>query len=105
MLYQQGDVLLKKVYGQINLNDSERETLKDKRWVIAEGEHTGHAHAIAESEAIVYHKDGKRYVLTEKGFTITHEEHGSVTVEPGIYEVGIVQEYDHFTEEAKNVQD
>ena len=103
MLFQQGDVLLQKV--EIDLSDAKKEPLKNNTWVVAEGEHTGHAHVIVESEAIVYHKNGKRYVLTEKGFTITHEEHNPITVQPGVYEVGIVQEYDHFIEETKNVED
>lgn len=103
VFFQQGDVLLKRV--EIDFMDSEIQALKDGRWVIAEGEHTGHAHVIDEKDCIVRIKNGKRYVISENGFTITHEEHKSITVEPGIYEVGIVQEYDHFAEEARNIAD
>jgi hypothetical protein len=104
MFYQQGDVLLKKV--SIEFKDTDIiEKNKNGRVIVAEGEHTGHAHAIKESEAIIRVKDGKRYVITPTGFTITHEEHLPITVEPGIYEIGIVQEYDHFAEEARNVLD
>lgn len=103
MLYQQGDVLLKKI--EINLENAVKEMPNGGRWIIAEGEVTGHAHAITESEAIVYTKNGVRYILTEQGFTITHEEHGPITVEPGTYEIGIVREYDHFVDEAREVAD
>lgn len=103
MFYQQGDVLLKRV--QINLIGTEIEAPKNGLLIVADGEHTGHKHAISSTEAIIKIKNGKRYILTENGFTITHEEHKPITVQPGIYEIGIVQEYDHFAEEARNVQD
>ena len=36
---------------------------------------------------------------------VTHEEHNAITIKKGDYEIGIVQEYDHFAEEARNVAD
>jgi len=104
MFYQQGDVLLKKVIGVL-FDGCPIEASKNGRLIIAEGEHTGHAHVLKECDAVIRVKNGKRYVITEKGFTITHEEHLPIEVAPGVYEIGIVQEYDHFAEEARNVAD
>ena len=100
---QQGDVLIKK----INKLPEGLEKIKTKNnlWIIAEGETTGHYHAIAEKEAIVYEKEGKKYILTEEGFTITHQEHEKIKVEPGLYEIGIVQEYDPFQKTIENIRD
>jgi hypothetical protein len=103
MLYQQGDVLLKKI-DQLP-NDIVKENTKNGNWIVAEGEFTGHFHGIAEKEAIVYEKEGKKYILTENGFTITHQEHNPITVLPGIYEVGIVREYDPLDETIRSVKD
>jgi hypothetical protein len=104
MFYQQGDVLLKRVTGVL-FDGCPIEPSKNGRLIIAEGEHTGHAHALKECDAVIRVKNGKRYVITENGFTITHEEHLPIKVAPGVYEIGIVQEYDHFAEEARNVAD
>lgn len=101
--YGQGDVLLKS--GNVDLKEAVKEHVVNGRWIVAEGEVTGHAHVIKEDEAVIYNKDGKRYVLTENGFTITHKEHDPITVEPGCYEIGIVQEYDYFLDEARAVAD
>jgi len=37
--------------------------------------------------------------------TSRHEEHGPVTLEPGVYEVGRVAEYDYLSEMTRNVAD
>ena len=103
MKYGHGDVTLKKV--DIELKGAIAEKPNKGRWEIALGETHGHCHTISESEAVVYNKDGKRYVLTRNGFTITHEEHKPITVPPGIYEIGIVREFDYFLGESRSVKD
>jgi len=102
-LYQHGDVYLNRV--EIDLAGAQEEKPKKGCLIVAEGELTGHAHRVKEKEAIICVKDGKRYILTEEGFTITHEEHKPITVTPGTYEIGFVQEFDYFTGESKNVAD
>lgn len=103
MLYQQGDVLINKID---KLPDNAiKDKIKKGKWIIAEGEATGHCHAIAEKEAIVYLKEGKKYVITKQGFNITHQEHKPITVDPGVYEIGIIREYDPFEDLIRRVQD
>jgi len=72
---------------------------------LAEGEVTGHCHeAVGEGIELV-EKDGTLYLVAPNGGTVTHQEHAPVEIPAGTYRVGIVREYDHFAEEARQVQD
>ena len=98
MLIQQGDVLIKKVNG-----------IKGKKLnhlTLAVGEATGHHHTITEGDAELYELDGVLYLrVNSEEATLTHQEHKPVVIPRGEYEIGIVEEYDHFAEEARNVVD
>lgn len=115
-LFQQGDVLLH----QSQIPSGKLERIANP--IIQEGEHTGHAHRIvmfrhgemAASTPMVYEpnwemlrdKDGIRYLrVKDKPIEISHEEHKTISVPPGEYRIGIVREYSHFDEEARNVVD
>ena len=103
MFYQQGDVLLRKVSsipsGAVKEN-------KKCRIVLAEGETTGHAHAIADIDSVdTFIAGNDRFLEVKKETVLNHEEHNAICVSAGLYKIGIVQEYDHFVEEARNVQD
>lgn len=98
MLIQQGDVLIKKVSAVAGK--------KLNHLTLAKGEHTGHHHTITEGDATLYEENGVLYLhVDSKQAILTHQEHSPVTIPRGDYEIGIVQEYDHFAEEARNVQD
>jgi len=99
---QQGDVLIKKSNG--NLSGMKKVVRKEKGFVLAEGEATGHAH-ITTDNIEMFEKDGVLYIEADEEFTIKHEEHNPITIDKGVYEIGIVQEYDHFAEESRAVQD
>jgi hypothetical protein len=98
MFIQQGDVLIRKV-NEIKGN-------KLNHLVLAEGESTGHKHVITEGDAELYDYEGTLFlkVKSEKAL-LTHEEHNAVEIKKGDYKIGIVREYDHFSEEARNVAD
>lgn len=98
MYIQQGDVLIKRV------ERIPKGAKAKKGKTLAEGEHTGHSH-VAEAEVELFEKDGVLYMSAPNGTTVRHEEHKPVNVPAGVYEIGIVQEYDHFKEEARNVAD
>lgn len=77
-------------------------------YVIAEGEHTGHAHAMEAIDGLeVREVDGVLYARIPEGTEVSllHEEHNPVALPPGIVRFGRVQEYDHFAEEARQVED
>ncbi len=76
-------------------------------YVLAEGEATGHAHRIKDTAAVkaMFKLDRTLQWETVRPVKITHEEHGPVEIPIGQYESGQVQEYDHYSEEARNVAD
>lgn len=99
MLYQQGDVLIQSV-----------ETVQGKKLthlILAQGEATGHDHRITKGDAELYETDSGDLFLrvTSPVAELTHQEHKPITLPRGDYRVRLVREYDHFTEEAHQVQD
>jgi hypothetical protein len=104
---QQGDVLLLSV----TKLPAKCKTLNlDARGVVlAEGEHTGHFHGIANEGglALLEAPDGKRYLnnATDKPVSVTHQEHKPVTIPPGLWQIGGVREKDWFTEMVRPVID
>ncbi len=103
MKKQQGDVIIRSA-ASIPAG-AVRVSRKLKGLVLAEGEATGHAHRIVEDGAALYEKDGVLYIKVEKPVQVQHEEHKPITLSKGIYRVGYVREYDHFTEEARIIRD
>lgn len=63
-----------------------------KRKELAYGEVTGHAHRIDVGE-LFEAKNGELYLKVEKLAKLSHEEHKTVTLEPGCYRVGIKRQY------------
>lgn len=102
---QQGDVLITKIDAMPSA--AKKMPPKARGYVIAEGEATGHAHTIATDaiEDISIDEQGVIYAQIAKQVDLVHEEHGPVSLDPGIYRFDRVQEYDHFQEEARQVAD
>ncbi len=71
------------------------------RIVLAEGEATGHAHRACGSALKL--EDGVLSAPT--GADVAHEEHGKITVPNGDFRRGIVQEFDQFQKQARQVVD
>ena len=99
--YRQGDVGIRKVNtlpkGAVKqqVNDS---------IVLAYGEVTGHKHQIAADEATLFVAGARRFLeVCYSGATLKHEEHGPITLEPGIYEV--IQQREYSPEAIRNVHD
>ncbi len=63
------------------------------RVVLAEGEVTGHAHAIRSSAATLLGAGDERYLRVAAPVTLDHEEHAPIEVAPGTYRVVIQREY------------
>ena len=98
MIYQQGDVILE--------NIAQIEGKKLAHLVLARGETTGHCHQITEGEAELYERDGVLFLgVRSEEAVLTHEEHMPITLPRGNFKVRKVREYDHFAEEAREVQD
>ena len=72
-----------------------RSKIAEKNHTIALGEATGHHHQlVAEKEAIVVDMDKGIFELMEQAI-LTHEEHKPISLEPGLYRFGIINEYDY----------
>ena len=107
-LIQQGDVLFfseKKLPKKLTPVAPEGGLL-----IFAKGEKTGHHHSTkAKSGTVKLWTDENQQLWFEnKGksaVTVNHQEHGKVTLEPGIWKIGIVREVDPFAEEIHKVQD
>ena len=108
---QQGDVILKQI------SKIPERAKKVSGNVLAEGEHTGHFHALCQKKVgfarqekvrgLSFFKDdkGNSFVKLTEPLELLHQEHNPISVSPGVYEIGIVKEYDHFAEGARNVAD
>lgn len=88
---RQGDVMIR---GIKTAPKGERKKRADG--ALAYGEVTGHKHAVADLKAAeVFDCGGGLYmsVTAEGGVSIVHEEHGTVRIPKGDYEITIQREY------------
>lgn len=107
-IYRQGDVMIRAV--EKIPSAAQDVTPKNDRIVLAHGEVTGHAHAIAPGEAREYSFAAagaavRRFlrVIAEAGATVRHEEHAPIPLPPGAYE--IIQQREYTPESIRNVAD
>lgn len=89
---RQGDVYLIPASLPKNTDPVPREA---GRVVLAHGEATGHAHAIADRTAdLVRTANDERFLHIVGGIaTLRHEEHGAIAIAPGTYRVVIGEEW------------
>lgn len=93
--------------------------------ILQHGEHTGHKHelrfmheasrvlsagavpveSVPKFRILTDKATGTRYLKIDEVAYLVHEEHKTISVQPGEYRIGIVREYDHFKEEAREVVD
>lgn len=101
---RQGDVYMIPIDGA-SMPSADRlvEVKRDaNRVILAYGEVTGHAHAILDPDVVLFEAKGlegqaleDRFlsVLSEGGATLTHEEHGPISLPQGNYIVRGQREY------------
>lgn len=93
--YRQGDVLIRAVRAiPKGVKPKARE---GGRIVLAYGEVTGHAHAIADEAATLFSllEDGAEefYLRADGAVVLRHEEHGEIAIPAGTYKVTRQREY------------
>lgn len=96
-MFRQGDVLL---IPREPLSDEQRRwcrpVARDRdRIVLAEGEATGHAHAVSSHRAELWDFAGSRILEVEEPVVLSHEEHAPIAVDPGLYRVVVQREHDY----------
>lgn len=100
-LYRQGDVLLMRVASR---PEGGKQVPRDGgRVVLAYGEVTGHAHAIADPAALLFDVNGEFFLEADGTVTLRHEEHAPIALEKGTYKVTRQREYS--PEAIRNVAD
>lgn len=100
MQLQQGDVLIKKV---ATIPEKARTKNTD---VLEYGEVTGHAHRIKDVNAAILREwEGITYMEVLLKTQIVHEEHNPITIQPGLYRLGRVKEYDYEKQEERFIAD
>lgn len=95
----QGDVLI--IPAEIP-----KDVIKINTNVLQEGEHTGHAHRLYDGEYEVFETSKKqKYLRIIKPTQLRHEEHKAFIIDPGVYKIGIVKQWDYDEQEQRNVID
>ena len=100
--WQQGDILGKRL---TSIPTGESKLISKGKLVLAEGEHTGHHHSLFEESSELRQYGNTMVLDLKEEATLTHQEHGPITLEPGLWEVGKVQEYDYFAQMKRPVMD
>ena len=118
--HQQGDVILLKVSeAEFNKDGNQltyRTDAHKTRAVLAEGEATGHYHAVYMDDMLnnagitlcknsEYDRQNRGIIVTGAPVELKHEEHDTITLEPGYYLQRIVKEYDHISGITRRVAD
>jgi hypothetical protein len=98
---QQGDVTLRK----IEALPKGAAKIGADRVTLAEGEVTGHAHRIEQAGAELFDLNNRMFLKLASPATLLHEEHGPITLDAGVWEVGQVQEWDYLSQMARKVVD
>lgn len=103
--YRQGDVLIRQIK---SLPKNAKDVTPKDRIVLAYGEVTGHAHAIAPDEAREFSLADaagvvRRFLNVVRSAVVRHEEHAAIPLPPGVYE--IVQQREYRPEGLRNVAD
>jgi hypothetical protein len=90
---RQGDVLLTRVAGLPGL--CAELPSGDDKIVLAQGEMTGHAHAMPSANARLFDHYGRMYVEVTgpEAQPLVHEEHETLLLEPGLYAVRIQRQH------------
>jgi len=101
--YRHGDVFLREVADGVP--DAAVIVPRNGDVVLAEGEVTGHAHRIRSPQVALWDAGAQRYLVVEREAELTHEEHGTIVLAPGVYEVVIQREYNYLAEMPRAVAD
>jgi len=88
IIYRQGDVILEQV--DIPIHDLELYAKLEGERLELRSE-TGNAHVLSNVKVYRYHN--RQLVVVEKPTPITHPQHPTITVFPGIYELRFVRDW------------
>lgn len=99
MFARHGDLILrpvKSVKGRLVKHDG--------RFILALGERTGHHHML-KGQFKVRETAEHRYLIVEVASLLSHQEHDTITIEPGTYEIDHEREFDYELKGIRRVVD
>ena len=97
----QGDILLSPVDALPKGVELKR---RDDR-IVARGEATGHNHAVTEEAVLFEDNQGRAWIVAEKPALLSHQEHGTLAIDKGVWEVARQVQRDPFTGLVSRVSD
>lgn len=89
-LFRQGDVLLVPV---ADMPEGRPVAPESGRLVLARGEATGHHHSVAEEHGQLVDAAEGVFLRIMTSTPLEHQEHGAITLAPGVYRVLRQREY------------
>lgn len=89
---RQGDVYLRPA-GDFKLDGAKVIAPVNGRFILAEGEATGHHHSVTAETCGLFDMVGKTVLVVNETTQLTHQEHGTIEVAPGMYFVVRQREY------------
>jgi hypothetical protein len=96
MIMRQGDILIVPIHPN-NIPTHTVDVNRDNgRAILAHGEVTGHAHAITDPncDLITDQQANELYLIVYgESVNVTHEEHNTITLDPGAYRIFRQREY------------
>jgi hypothetical protein len=104
-MYRQGDVFIRAAEVPRKATEVPRD---GGRLVLAYGEVTGHAHVVdapPEEATLLTDEQERRFLRLVTAAPLVHEEHGTITLPPGTYEVRRQREYTAADMPARQVLD
>ena len=99
--YRQGDVLLVQV--DALPSDAGLQDKASSDIVLAYGELTGHAHVVNATAASLCDSSGEYFLEVSAATPLSHQEHASIVLEPGVYRV--IRQREYTPQENRRVQD
>jgi hypothetical protein len=100
-MYRQGDILIERIKSLPA--DIIKISNKDEKIILAEGEATGHAHAITSNNALLYSANNDIFLEVLAQVDLVHEEHSTISLPIGNYKV--MRQRQYTPEEIKTVLD
>jgi hypothetical protein len=100
---QQGDVVFVRVE---SIPEAARRD-EEFNGIVQYGEATGHKHKLSgkEFDMFKFFEEGRRYLSVKSPTNLSHEEHNTIEIPPGNYEIRIVRELDWFSDMERPVVD
>ena len=90
-MYRHGDVL---VVAASELPEGAELVKPDPRGIVlAEGEATGHAHTMPAATTKAYELDGIMWIVVDEPTPLSHQEHDTLVIAPGVWRVKHQREY------------